>query len=87
MRGAVYHYDQDQDFGYINGVDGKRYIFARNDLSRDVALVRGTLVEFQPDDGAAHNIAAASATSASSSGEPPRPNQLAEKRPAGSTGL
>lgn len=37
MRGAVYHYDQDQDFGYINGVDGKRYIFTRNDLSRDVA--------------------------------------------------
>lgn len=87
MRGAVYHYDQDQDFGYINGVDGKRYIFTRNDLSPDIALVRGTLVEFQPDDGAAHNIAAASTAPSSSSGEPPRPGQLAEKRPAGSTGL
>ncbi|UVK56081.1 DUF805 domain-containing protein [Mesorhizobium sp. AR02] len=88
MRGAVYHYDQDQDFGYINGVDGKRYIFTRNDLSRDVALVRGTLVEFQPDDGAAHTIvAAASTTPSSSSGQPSRPGQLAENRPAGSTGL
>ena len=88
MRGAVYHYDQDQDFGYINGVDGKRYIFTRNDLSPDIAPVRGTLVEFQPDDGAAHTIvAAASTTPSSSSGEPPRPGQLAEKRPAGSTGL
>jgi len=26
MRGTVYHFDQDQDFGYINGVDGKRYM-------------------------------------------------------------
>lgn len=25
MRGTVFHYDEDQDFGYINGADGKRY--------------------------------------------------------------
>lgn len=88
MRGAVYHYDQDQDFGYINGVDGKRYMFARNDLNHGVALVRGTLVEFQPDDGAAHNIVAvASTTPSSGTGQPPKPSRLAEKLPAGSTGL
>ncbi|MER9304853.1 hypothetical protein NKJ06_23035 [Mesorhizobium sp. M0293] len=34
MRGAVLHYDKDQDYGYINGVDGKRYFFARNDLNQ-----------------------------------------------------
>lgn len=88
MRGAVYHYDQDQDFGYINGVDGKRYMFARNDLNHGVALVRGTLVEFQPDDGAAHNIVAvASITPSSGTGQPPELSRFAEKRPAGSTGL
>ncbi|ANN56137.1 hypothetical protein A9174_04700 [Mesorhizobium loti NZP2037] len=88
MRGAVYHYDKDQDFGYINGVDGKRYMFARSDLSHEVTLVRGTLVEFQPDDGTAHNIAAvASTTPSSSTGRPSQPSQLAEKRLAASTGL
>jgi hypothetical protein len=88
MRGAVYHYDQDQDFGYINGVDGKRYMFARYDLNHGVALVRGTLVEFQPDDGTAHNIVAvASTTPSSGTGQPPEPSRFAEKRPAGSTGL
>jgi hypothetical protein len=66
MRGAVYHYDEDQDYGYINGIDGKRYIFARSDLGHGVALVRGTLVEFQPDDGTAHNIVAAASTTPSS---------------------
>ncbi|WP_027055198.1 DUF805 domain-containing protein [Mesorhizobium erdmanii] len=85
MRGAVYHYDQDQDFGYINGVDGKRYMFARNDLNGGVALVRGTLVEFEPDDGAAHNVVAvASATPSSVTGQPLKPGQ---NQPACSTGL
>ncbi|TPK71782.1 DUF805 domain-containing protein [Mesorhizobium sp. B2-4-15] len=83
MRGAVVHYDQDQDYGYINGTDGKRYFFSRTDLSQEIPLVRGTLVEFQPDDGTAHNIAmAASTTPSSSTG--PRPGRPAEK---GSTGL
>jgi cold shock CspA family protein len=41
MRGTVFHYDEDQDFGYINGADGKRYIFAREDLSHHVAPIRG----------------------------------------------
>ncbi|QPC90047.1 DUF805 domain-containing protein [Mesorhizobium sp. INR15] len=84
MRGAVYHYDKDQDYGYINGTDGKRYIFALNDLSQDVALVRGTLVDFQPDDGTAHNIAAASTTPPPGTGQPPRSGRLAGQS---STGL
>lgn len=88
MRGAVYHYDEDQDYGYINGIDGKRYIFARSDLGHGVALVRGTLVEFQPDDGTAHNIvAAASTTPSSRTGQSARPGRPAENLPAGSTGL
>ncbi|WP_224616069.1 DUF805 domain-containing protein [Mesorhizobium sp. ESP7-2] len=86
MRGTVYHYDQDQDFGYINGVDGTRYLFARKDLDRGVALVRGAVVEFQPDDGAAHDIVAVPSPS-SGAGQPPRRGQPAEKRSAGSTGL
>ncbi|UVK39689.1 DUF805 domain-containing protein [Mesorhizobium sp. AR10] len=82
MRGAVFHYDEDQDYGYINGVDGKRYIFARNDLSQEVALVRGTLVEFQPDDGTAHNIVAvttpASGTASSRAAQPQGPGRSAQ---------
>ncbi|MER8466780.1 DUF805 domain-containing protein [Mesorhizobium sp. M1396] len=66
MRGAVLHYDKDQDYGYINGVDGKRYFFVRNDLNQGAALVSGTLVEFQPDDGTARNIVAVSSTTISS---------------------
>jgi len=88
MRGTVFHYDQDQDYGYINGIDSKRYIFSRNDLSQEVTLVRGTLVEFQPDDGTAHNIVGASLTAPSSStGQPRQPRRFAESRPAYSTGL
>lgn len=34
MRGTVFHYDEDQDYGYINGVDGKRYIFTREDVGQ-----------------------------------------------------
>ena len=85
MRGAVYHYDKDQDFGYINGVDGKRYMFARSDLSHEVTLVRGTLVEFQPDDGTAHNIAAVASTTPSST--PGQSDRTGENGPTRSTGL
>ncbi|MBB6409636.1 hypothetical protein [Mesorhizobium sangaii] len=71
MRGTVFHYDQDQDYGYINGIDGKRYIFSRDDLSQQETLVRGTLVEFQPGDGTAHDIVAvASTTPSPSTGQP-----------------
>lgn len=88
MRGAVYHYDRDQDYGYINGIDGKRYIFTSNDLSHEAVLVRGTVVGFQPGDGTAHDIVAVPSTTPSSrTGQPPRSGRPAEKRPAGSTGL
>ncbi|TIO06559.1 DUF805 domain-containing protein [Mesorhizobium sp.] len=91
MRGTEFHYDEGQDFGYINGVDGKRYIFAREDLSQDVALVRGALVEFRPDDGTARDIVAASPAgdmSPSRAGQLRQPVRFAEDRPAaGSTGL
>ncbi|TIP75229.1 MAG: DUF805 domain-containing protein [Mesorhizobium sp.] len=91
MRGTVYHYDQDQDFGYINGVDGKRYIFAREDLNQGVALVRGTLVEFRPDDGTAHDIIAAASPAGGmptpGSGQPQHFGRLAETEPVEPTGL
>ncbi|MBA1143610.1 DUF805 domain-containing protein [Mesorhizobium neociceri] len=88
MRGAIYHYDEDQDFGYINGVDGKRYIFARADLDQPAVPAKGALVEFQPDDGTAHNIVAAASPAPSPSiSQPPRPGRLVETRSAESTGL
>ncbi|RRI02688.1 DUF805 domain-containing protein [Mesorhizobium tamadayense] len=56
MRGEVLHYDQEQGFGFITGADGKRYSFAREDLRREMALVRGAEVEFQPDGDRAGNV-------------------------------
>lgn len=88
MRGAVFHYDEGQDYGYIDGIDGKRYIFSRTDLSQELILVRGALVEFQPDDGTAHNIVAvASAAPPSSTGQPRQTSRSAPSRPAYPTGL
>jgi uncharacterized membrane protein YhaH (DUF805 family) len=87
MRGTIFHYDQDQDqdYGYIDGIDSKRYIFARDDVSHEVPLARGTLVEFQPDDGTAHDIIAVTPTAPlPSTGQPRRSG---ESRPAYSTGL
>ncbi|TIM29380.1 MAG: DUF805 domain-containing protein, partial [Mesorhizobium sp.] len=72
MRGAVYHYDQDQGFGYINGADGKRYIVGHEDLSPGVALVRGAPVEFQPDDGTARAVIAGRPSAAKSRNLIPR---------------
>jgi cold shock CspA family protein len=84
MRGTVIHYDEDQDYGYINGVDGKRYIFARDDLAQGVSVTRGALVEFRADDGAAHDIVAATAPGRDPS---QRTVRSAESRPAQSMGL
>jgi uncharacterized membrane protein YhaH (DUF805 family)/cold shock CspA family protein len=84
MRGTVIHYDEDQDYGYINGVDGKRYIFAREDLAQGVSVTRGALVEFRADDGAAHDIVAATAPGRDPS---QRTVRSAESRPAQSMGL
>src|SRR4051812_22694627 len=80
MRGTVYHFDDDQDFGYINGVDGKRYSFSRRDLSHELAPARGTVVEFQPDDRTAQNIGAAIPT-ASGVGGPPQSSASAGTQP------
>ncbi|WP_245451740.1 DUF805 domain-containing protein [Mesorhizobium waimense] len=80
----MYHYDEDQDYGYVDGVDGKRYIFGRGDLRQDVSLARGTLVEFRADDGTAHDIVAASTPRRDRS---KRPVHSAERRPAQSIGL
>ncbi|MFD2057721.1 hypothetical protein ACFSQT_32950 [Mesorhizobium calcicola] len=88
MRGTVFHYDQDQDYGYINGVDAKRYIFSHDDLSQQETLVRGTLVEFQPDDGTAHNIVAvASSVPVPGTARPRQTERSTRSRPAYSTGL
>ena len=87
MRGAIFHYDQDQDYGYVNGVDGKRYIFSRSDLTQDMALARGTLVEFTPDDGAAHDIVAVRSAEPSANGNPPQRGRTAQTRSAKSMGL
>jgi uncharacterized membrane protein YhaH (DUF805 family)/cold shock CspA family protein len=84
MQGTVLHYDKDQDYGYINGVDGKRYFFVRNDVTQGTALVSGTLVEFQPDDGTAHNVVAVNSTTTSS--PPGQPGRTAENQPTRSTG-
>ncbi|TPN83837.1 DUF805 domain-containing protein [Mesorhizobium sp. CU3] len=49
MRGEILHYDAEQRFGFITGADGKRYSFAREDLHREMNLVKGDAVEFQPN--------------------------------------
>ena len=56
MRGEVLHYDDEQGFGFINGVDGKRYAFERSDLRRLVPIGKGTVVEFQIDGATAREI-------------------------------
>ena len=56
MRGEVLHYDDEQGFGFINGVDGKRYAFERSDLRRLVPVGKGTVVEFQIDGATAREI-------------------------------
>lgn len=85
MRGTVFHYDADQDYGYIDGADGKRDFFTRTDLSQEIALVRGRFVEFQPDDGTARNIVAASSPALSAT--PGQPGLTTETRPTRSRGL
>ncbi|MDF2388364.1 DUF805 domain-containing protein [Nostoc ellipsosporum NOK] len=87
MLGEVFHYDQDHDYGYVNGVDGKRYIFSRNDLAQDMTIARGMLVEFTPYDGAAHDIFAAKPAASSPSGRPEQSGQTMESRHSRPMGL
>lgn len=56
MRGEILHYDETQGFGFISGIDGNRYAFAREDLRRAAPLSKGTHVEFQPDAGYARGV-------------------------------
>ena len=56
MRGEVIHYDEAQGFGFITGVDGNRYTFARENLRRAASMPKGTLVEFKENGGQARDI-------------------------------
>ncbi|WP_292473198.1 DUF805 domain-containing protein [Mesorhizobium sp.] len=87
MRGAVFHYDADHDYGYISGVDGKRYIFSRADLTEEMNIARGMPVEFTPDDGTAHDVAAAKPTAPSLDGSLQQRGRIAENHSARSMGL
>ncbi|MER9919559.1 MULTISPECIES: hypothetical protein [unclassified Mesorhizobium] len=81
MRGTVYHFDEGHDYGYINGFDGKRYLFTRADFRHGALLARGTAVEFEPDDGAAHDIVV-SATSPMSAERPAQSGHVVADQPA-----
>jgi uncharacterized membrane protein YhaH (DUF805 family)/cold shock CspA family protein len=56
MRGEVLHYDEAQGFGFIAGVDGNRYTFAREDLRRAATVARGTQVEFAESGSQARGV-------------------------------
>ncbi|MER9304854.1 DUF805 domain-containing protein [Mesorhizobium sp. M0293] len=56
MRGEVLHYDEDQGFGFITGADGNRYTFTRENVRRETAMPKGTVVEFQPGGGQARDV-------------------------------
>lgn len=56
MRGEVLHYDDELGVGFITGQDRQRYAFERADLRRLILVVKGTRVEFQPDNGRARDV-------------------------------
>lgn len=56
MRGEVLHYDEAQGFGFITGLDGNRYAFAREDLRQPTAVGKGSEVEFTPSGGQARQV-------------------------------
>lgn len=63
MRGEVLHYDEGQGFGFITGADGNRYTFTRENLRRQTAMTKGTVVEFQPGGGQARDVFSIAAAS------------------------
>ncbi|RWP17709.1 MAG: DUF805 domain-containing protein [Mesorhizobium sp.] len=75
MRGEVLHYDEDQGFGFINGADGNRYTFAREDLRRAATIGRGTAIEFQPAGGRARDVFLVRAQTASPTDATVAPSQ------------
>ncbi|WP_217577148.1 DUF805 domain-containing protein [Mesorhizobium sp. GbtcB19] len=88
MRGTVFHYDEDHDYGYIDGIDGKRYIFGQSDLTQGMSPTKGMPVEFTPDDGTAHDIVATKSAAAPPHGIPqPAGGRAIENRSATSLGL
>lgn len=56
MRGEVLHYDETQGFGFLAGVDGNRYAFAREDLRGTAVPGKGTQIEFQPSGSQARDV-------------------------------
>lgn len=56
MRGEILYYDETQGFGFIEGVDGNRYTFAREDMRRDGPVAKGMSVEFLVAGGQARQI-------------------------------
>lgn len=56
MRGEVLHFDEAQGFGFITGVDGNRYAFAREDMRQPAAVGKGSEVEFTPSGGQAREV-------------------------------
>jgi TM2 domain-containing membrane protein YozV len=57
MRGRVLSYDYAAGAGLISGDDGQRYTFARGALQGGyTAVVLGTVVDFQVEDGAAIGV-------------------------------
>lgn len=70
MRGEILHFDETQGFGFIEGEDGIRYGFGREDLVAAASVAKGTAVEFQPDAGRATRVFAISAARAVSRSVP-----------------
>lgn len=64
MRGEVLHYDKAEGFGFITGVDGNRYAFAREDMRQAATMGKGTQVEFTPSGGQARDVFAIHAPTA-----------------------
>lgn len=91
MRGEVLHYDEVQGFGFIEGADGNRYGFAREDMRQAMAVGKGTQVEFTPSGGQAQDVFPIHAPVARSAGPIPQPGRsvpqfgrrgVAESQPA-----
>ncbi|WP_026227696.1 DUF805 domain-containing protein [Hoeflea sp. 108] len=75
MRGEMLHYDEAQGFGFIEGADGNRYGFTREDLRQAMAVGKGTEVEFTPSGGQARDVFPIHAPVARSAGPMPQPGR------------
>jgi uncharacterized membrane protein YhaH (DUF805 family)/cold shock CspA family protein len=83
MRGEVLHYDEAQGFGFIAGVDGNRYTFAREDLRGAGAVSKGMPVEFTESGSQARGVFPAGAEADMTKATPqPREAALFGRAPA-----